>query len=173
MSSSPNKRLCVVRSTPVQVQSSVNNNHHIKIYEWSQKSVRLVCVGFVRQYLRIGVSDIAAILSCYLSSMVFNYYIHHNDSLKVSYRIGSNDVHCNFGTNGSSVTKWTNHTSSTIVLTPFISQLFKQVKLLFLSPSINIVRNEMALQCYVTFFVFVNFVYSVQLINCYIHHCYK
>ena len=55
------------------------------IFEWNEEKCLLLCFGYLRQFIKIGISDIGSILYKYLSSMMFDYHINNNKYSSIKY----------------------------------------------------------------------------------------
>ena len=97
------------------------NCDRIAPFEWTDNKINLISFGMTRKYSKYAVPDISSIIIIYLKNMLINYHINNNNYSKIKY-MSNNTFLCNFYFNN------TKHYYSTIIFTPFISNIFNNIK---------------------------------------------
>ena len=96
------------------------------IFEWNKEKCQLICFGYLRQFIKIGIADIGSILYKYLSSMLFDYHINNDKYSNIKY-MSNNTLLCNYyikNNNNNDKNIIDDHIRySTIIFAPFISQI--------------------------------------------------
>ena len=103
---------CLVRSNP---------DAKIYVFKWTNKHVSLLCIGYVRQYLTVGVKDLSYLIFIYFKTMVIDYHIIEPKYSRLSY-LSDKSVICNFKILNKD-NKKNDHDFSTLIFTPYISTL--------------------------------------------------
>ena len=89
------------------------------VFEWNDDKITLLCRGYTRNNIKMGINDISSIIFKYIKHVFKDYHINNEQYSKLSY-MSDNSVICNFKIN-----KKVKHCFSTIIFTPFISKLLQ------------------------------------------------
>ena len=113
------------------------NKDNNTIFEWDAHKVEALIFGFVRDNIDNTIPDISSIIRYYLKDNFFDCHIYNQQCSSIKY-MSDNSITCNFNSKTKYKYYW-----STIIFTPYISELFK----LNNTTNLNNYTNRMIVKC--------------------------
>lgn len=94
---------------------------------WHEIRVKLLCCGYLRQHIKDGhgIDDLSSVLAIYVASVLFDFSPIYNKKYTNIEYAKPNVIICNFRSTPNNLNRITfKHQGSTVMFTPFLSQLF-------------------------------------------------
>ena len=134
-SSSKKIRLSKTKNKKQKNTLNKRENNRNKLFEWNEQIVSLLVFGYVRENINFAIPDISSVINNYLKNMFFDYHINNKKYCNVKY-LSNDKILCNFRIINESIKR--KHNCSTIICTPYISEIFKNYESKIINNNNNI-----------------------------------